>query len=69
MTEPNLLTICLFAFSAVFLLLALLAGVMRVLTAVFPHRRDGPDAAVVAGIAAAAAAAYPGARVTHIEEK
>lgn len=69
MTEPDLLTICLFAFAAVFLLLSLLAGVMHVLTTLFPHRRDGPDAALIAGITAAAAAAFPGTRVTHIEEK
>lgn len=69
MTEPDLLTISVFAFSAVFLLLALLAALMRLLTALFPHRAEAPDDAVVAGITAAAAAAYPGTRVTRIEER
>jgi hypothetical protein len=68
MTEPNLLVICIFAFIAVFLLLTLLAGVMRAMTALFPHREDGPDAVLAAAITAAAATAYPGTRVTHIEE-
>jgi hypothetical protein len=69
MSEPNLLTISVFAFLAVFLLLGLLAAVMRALTALFPHATDGTDAPLMAAITAAAATAYPGMRVTHIEEK
>jgi hypothetical protein len=66
--ETNLLLISVFAFVAVFLLLSLLAGIMRVLTALFPADMDGPDAAVLAAITAAAAVAYPGMRVTGMKE-
>jgi hypothetical protein len=76
---PDLLLISVFAFLAVFTLLAVLAGVMHVLTRLFPERPKpgagagpaggGPDAAVVAAISAAAAAAYPGLVVRHIEER
>jgi hypothetical protein len=68
MTPPDLLTISVFAFLAVFLLLSLLAGLMRGLTALFPEQPDGPDEAVIAAIASAAAIAFPGTRVTRIEE-
>jgi hypothetical protein len=67
MTEPNLLIISLSAFIAVILLLSLLAGIIRALTALFPVA-DGPDAAVLAAISAAAARVYPGTKVTRIEE-
>jgi hypothetical protein len=70
---PDLLLISLFAFGVVFLLLALLAGIMHLLTRIFPVRpADGdasvPDPALLAAIAGAAAAAHPGMAVTHIEE-
>jgi hypothetical protein len=68
MTEPNLLVICVFAFIAVFLLLSALALVMRVLTSVFPLQEDGPDAALLAAVSAAAAVAYPGMRISTVEE-
>jgi hypothetical protein len=66
--EPNLLLISVFAFIAVFLLLSLLAGIMRLLTVLFPGEPDGLDAAVLAAITTAAAAAHPRMRVTGIEE-
>jgi hypothetical protein len=68
MTEPNLFTISIFAFSAVFLLLASLAAIMRGLTALFPEKPSGPDVALVAAIASAATLAFPGTRITSIEE-
>jgi hypothetical protein len=68
MTEPNLLVICLAAGTAVFLLLGTLAATMRLLGAIFPEQSDDADAALYAAIAAAAAQAHPGMRVTKIEE-
>jgi hypothetical protein len=70
---PDLLLISLFAFGVVILLLALLAGIMHLLTRIFPVRpEDGdagaPDPALLAAIAGAAAAAHPGMAVTRIEE-
>jgi hypothetical protein len=72
--EPNLLIISITAFIAVIVLLAILAGVIRLLTTVFPagpekvKGPEGPDAALLAAIHAASAHAYPGMRVTNIEE-
>ncbi len=70
MTGPtNLLLICLSAFSAVFVLLTVLAGVMRALVAAFPGRVASGDAAVVAAVTAAVSSVYPGTRITRIEEQ
>jgi hypothetical protein len=68
MNEPNLLTISVFAFIAVFALLSVLAIVMYALTALFPEKADEYDAALLSAVVTAAAVAYPGLRVTHVEE-
>ena len=67
--EVSLFTICGVAFLAVFVLLITLAGVIRLITLAFPLRRQLDDMALVAAINAAAAAVYPGTRVTRIEEE
>ena len=69
MSDSNLVAVCGIAFVAVFLLLSVLAVLMNVITAVFPHRTKKLDAAVTAAISAAAAVVFPGARVTRIEEE
>jgi hypothetical protein len=68
--EPNLLVVCLAAFVSVMLLLSALAGIIRLLMAVFPGETQeaGIEPAVVAAIHSAVAAAYPGTRVTAVEE-
>ena len=68
MNPPNLLIICISAYVAVFLLLAFLAIVMRILMAVFPEKTEGLEPAIVAALTAAATYAFPGTRVTKIEE-
>jgi hypothetical protein len=69
MNEPNLLVLSAMAFLAVFLLLSLLAFLMYLLTILFPERSDeGPDPALLAAVSSAAAAAFPGMKVTHIQE-
>lgn len=65
----NLLTACGIAFVAVFVLLSLLAGLMSLITIVFPERKRTVDPALVAAITSSVASLYPGARVTKIEEK
>jgi hypothetical protein len=67
MTEPSLLIICAAAFVAVILLLSFLAGIIRVLTTLFPVPED-TDAALIAAITSVHAGAYPGTRITNIEE-
>lgn len=68
MAEANLLVICVSAFVAVFVLLAFLAGVMRVLMAVFPEKVAGGDPALMAALAAAVSVALPGTEITKVEE-
>jgi hypothetical protein len=68
MNEPNLLTISVLAFIAVFVLLSVLAAVMHALTVLFPEKADEYDAALLSAVVTAAAVAYPGMRVTHVEE-
>ena len=68
MTAPNLLLMCTSAFIAVFLLLGFLAAVMRGLMMLYPERTPGPDATLASAITQAAVRAFPGTRVTKIEE-
>ena len=69
MESANLLLICASAFAAVFLLLAVLWLLMRLITAVFPQQAMVADAAYVAAITAAVASLYPGTQVTKVEER
>ena len=66
--EPDLLMICVTAMLAVFILLGLLALAMRALMAVFPERAVGDDAPMLAAVAVAASAAYPGTTITNVTE-
>jgi Na+-transporting methylmalonyl-CoA/oxaloacetate decarboxylase gamma subunit len=71
MLPPNLVAICGIAFLTVFLVLTFLAAVMRALLAVYPGTEDHPetiDASVVTAITSAVTEAFPGSRVTRIEE-
>ena len=68
MESTNLVTICISAFLAVFVLLLILAAVMRLVLVVFPHRNGGADAAVVAAISLTMNTIYPGSQITKIEE-
>jgi hypothetical protein len=68
MNPPDLLVISLSAFVAVFLLLSFLAIVMRGLMAAYPAKVGGVDPVTIAAVTAAAAYAFPGTRVTKVEE-
>ncbi len=68
MEQPNLMAVCLTAFSAVFILLAVLAGVMRLITAIFPQIRESLSTATIATITSTYQAIIPGSKVTRIEE-
>lgn len=65
----NLLAVCSTALTAVFVLLALLAVVMRVITLLFPERPVRIDPFLVAAITSTVSTLYPNARVTKIEEE
>jgi hypothetical protein len=64
----SLSAVCGVAFGVVAVVLAFLALVIHLVTLVFPAPSARTDAAIVAAIAAAVTARYPGARVVGIEE-
>ena len=68
MESLDLLNICTSAFAMVFMLLALLAVVMWVITAIFPQKTTATDTAVLAAVASMVANVYPGTRISKIEE-
>ena len=68
MDTLNLLAICASAFLSVFLLLTLLAVIMRLIIAIFPEKLIAVEAAVLAAIASTVGGLYPGTKVTKIEE-
>jgi hypothetical protein len=65
----NLFGVCVTAFIAVIVLLTVLAGVIHLITRLFPDIRRGVGAPMVAAIEGAVTAIYPGARVTRIEKE
>jgi hypothetical protein len=69
MAQSNLWVVCGTAFLAVFVVLVVLAGIIRLMSVVFPAARGRDDAVIAAAISAAVVAVYPGARVTRIEEE
>ncbi len=64
----DLLTYCITAFIAVFVLLTVLAVLMKLITAVFPERLPGKDVAMIAAVASVVSTLYPGAIITKVEE-
>ena len=68
MPTQDLLTISTIAFGAVLVLLTLLAGIIRLITMVFPARETGTDAALVAAVTSVYSALYPGSTLTNMEE-
>ena len=81
MNQPELWSLSLQAFGAVLVVLGLLAGAVRALTALFrpplvdpsvpaapPEGGDGPDPFVLAAIHAAARQVAPDAVVVHVDE-
>jgi uncharacterized membrane protein YqjE len=69
MGSLDLMLMCLSAFIAVFVLLSVLALIMRVIIAVFPEKVQlVSDTAVLAALATVVSSVYPGTRVTKVEE-
>jgi uncharacterized protein (UPF0333 family) len=69
MNEPSFLAVCFVGVVTVFVLLGALAVVFRIIALAFPVRANTNDAAVLAAVAAAAQRAYPGTKVTRVEEE
>jgi hypothetical protein len=68
MESVSVLFTCLLSFLVVFILLAFLAVVIRLVAALLPVSTTRTDPAVIAAIHAAVATQIPGAQVTSIEE-
>ncbi|UCE25220.1 MAG: hypothetical protein JSU74_04010 [Candidatus Zixiibacteriota bacterium] len=68
MPSSELLLICLSAIVVVFILLAFLALVMRLIMAVFPEKIIASDSAYVAAIASVVSTMYPGTKISKVEE-
>ncbi len=69
METTELYVICGIAFLVVFLILALLAFLMRIIMLIFPTKIAGFDAAMIAAVAATVQTIFPGTKITDIEEK
>lgn len=68
MDSPALIYVCSASFIAVFVLLAALAIVMRLIIMAFPEKLRKADAAVVAAVSATYSSLFPGTTITKIEE-
>ena len=68
MASIDLFMICVVAFAAVFVLLAILALLMRIIVSLFPQRITESDPALVAAVSSTYHSLFPGTKVTRIEE-
>lgn len=68
MGASDLLTICISAFISVFVLLSILAVLMRIVIQVFPEKAVQTDIAMIAAVATVVTSVYPGSKITKIEE-
>ena len=69
MQSTDLVVICSVAFLMVFVILAILALLMKLIILIFPEKKAVTDAAVIAAITAAVQTVYPGRKLTKIEER
>ncbi|MCP4580596.1 MAG: hypothetical protein GY839_03205 [candidate division Zixibacteria bacterium] len=68
MGQGELLLICASAFAAVFILLSVLALLMKLIIVVFPAKAVQIDTAMMAAVATVVSSIYPGTKLTKIEE-
>ena len=68
MESYGLISICLSALIAVFLILSLLAIFMRLITELFSDKEVNDDPAVIAALSTVVNKYYPGTRIKNIEE-
>ena len=68
--EPTELSIiCGVAFLVVFLILVLLAFIMRIIMLIFPAKAVEIEPAMIAAVAATVQSVFPGTKITKLEEK
>jgi hypothetical protein len=64
----ELISVCISAFIGVFLLLTVLAIVMRIILVLFPAKEIDEDGAMLAAVATTITTMFPGTKITKIEE-
>jgi hypothetical protein len=69
METTELYMICGIAFLVVFIILTLLALLMRIIMIVFPEKVAEIDSAMIAAVAATIQTVFPGTKITKLEEK
>ena len=65
MEANELYLICGIAFLIVFLILAFLALLMRIIMLIFPEKRAGVDAAMIVAVTTAVQSLFPGTKITR----
>jgi hypothetical protein len=68
MESPGILSICFSAIVTVFLILSILAVLIKIITSLFPFKEVEKDSAIYAAIASGYSAIYPGTKITKIRE-
>jgi len=68
MSSPDLLSVCIAAFTGVVFLLGVLAAVMRLILFIFPFREKVVDAVIIAAVSAVTGKNYPNMKISSIEE-
>lgn len=68
MTSPDFLTICVVAFTAVFIILILLALMMILIIRFFPHRESSDEPVYIAALSAVIRSHFPDKKIQKIEE-
>lgn len=69
MPSNELLVICGIALLFVFIILAVLALIMRLIIIVFPEKEAVADSAVLAAVSAAVYSLFPGTKISKVEEQ
>jgi len=69
METTELYMSCGIAFLVVFIILALLAFLMRIIMLIFPEKVAGIDPAIIAAVAATVQTIFPGMKMTKLKEK
>jgi len=69
MQSVELVVICGVAFLMVFVILVLLALMMRIIILIFPEKKAVSDAALIAAISVAVQTVIPGTKLTKVEER
>lgn len=69
METTELYMICGIAFLVVFIILALLAFLMRIIMLIFPEKVAEIDPSIITAVAATVQTIFPGTKMTKLEEK